>query len=112
MNGVAMIDALEIGYSIKEKRLGLGMTQAQLAEAAGVSKRSLWSMELGQNSGVQLDKLTSVLNVLGLELEIKESGERCSGGAEHHHGSEVMMHGVNSRLDVMDALAILTEGSR
>lgn len=56
-----MVDALEIGYAIKDRRAELGMTQAQLAEAAGVSKRCLWSLELGQNPGVQLDKLTAVL---------------------------------------------------
>ena len=44
-----MVDALEIGYAIKDRRAELGMTQAQLAEAAGVSKRCLWSLELGQN---------------------------------------------------------------
>ena len=36
-----MVDALEIGYAIKDRRAELGMTQAQLAEAAGVSKRCL-----------------------------------------------------------------------
>ena len=41
-----MVDALEIGYVIKDRRAELGMTQAQLAEAAGVSKRCLWSLEL------------------------------------------------------------------
>lgn len=65
-----MVDALEIGYAIKDRRAELGMTQAQLAEAAGVSKRCLWSLELGQNPGVQLDKLTAVLGALGLELEL------------------------------------------
>lgn len=65
-----MVDALEIGYAIKDRRAELGMTQTQLAEAAGVSKRCLWSLELGQNPGVQLDKLTAVLGALGLELEL------------------------------------------
>lgn len=65
-----MVDALEIGYAIKDRRAELGMTQAQLAEAAGVSKRCLWSLELGQNPGVQLDKLTAVLGALGLELAV------------------------------------------
>lgn len=65
-----MVDALEIGYAIKDRRAELGVTQAQLAEAAGVSKRCLWSLELGQNPGVQLDKLTAVLGALGLELEL------------------------------------------
>ena len=65
-----MVDALEIGYAIKDRRAELGMTQAQLAEAAGVSKRCLWSLELGQNPGVQLDKLTAVLGAPGLELTV------------------------------------------
>ena len=65
-----MVDALEIGYAIKDRRAELGMTQAQLAEASGVSKRCLWSLELGQNPGVQLDKLTAVLGALGLGLEL------------------------------------------
>lgn len=65
-----MVDALEIGYAIKDRRAELGMTRAQLAEAAGASKRCLWSLELGQNPGVQLDKLTTVLGALGLGLEL------------------------------------------
>ncbi|MGN0073529.1 MAG: helix-turn-helix domain-containing protein [Coriobacteriales bacterium] len=69
-----MVDALEIGYAIKERRAELGLTQAQLAQAAGVSKRCLWSLELGQNPGVQLDKLTAVLGALGLDLVISPTG--------------------------------------
>ncbi len=65
-----VIDALEIGYAIKDRRAELGLTQAQVAEAAGVSKRCLWSLELGHNPGVQLDKLTAVLGALGLDLRI------------------------------------------
>ena len=65
-----MVDAIEIGYAIKDRRAELGFTQAQLAEAAGVSKRCLWSLEMGRNPGVQLDKLTAVLGALGLDLVI------------------------------------------
>lgn len=66
----SMLDALKIGYTIKDARSKLNLTQAQLAEAAGISKRCLWSLELGQNSGVQLDKLLAVFKVLGLDLQI------------------------------------------
>lgn len=65
-----MVDALEIGYAIKDRRAELGLTQAQLAEMTGVSKRCLWSLELGRNPGVQLNKLTAVLGALGLDLVI------------------------------------------
>ena len=66
-----MVDALEIGFAIKDRRTELGLTQTQIAEAAGVSSRCLWSLELGQNPGVQLNKLTAVLKVLELDLCLK-----------------------------------------
>ena len=71
-----MIDALEVGYAIKKRRVQLGMTQAQLAQAAGISKRCLWSLELGQNSGVQLNKLTAVFDALGLDLKITSASNK------------------------------------
>lgn len=75
-----MVDALEIGYAIKDRRAELGMTQAQLAEAAGVSKRCLWSLELGQNPGVQLDKLTAVLRAgAGAGADRREPLRRAAG---------------------------------
>lgn len=102
-----MLDALEIGYVIKDARSELGMTQAQLAEMAGISKRCLWSLELGQNPGVQLDKLLAVLKVLGLDLSIvtgetsdsetrEKKAEDNSANSEKHAG--------------FDALSILTSG--
>lgn len=42
-----MLDALDIGYAIKDARAESGLTQAQLADAAGISKRCPWSLELG-----------------------------------------------------------------
>ncbi len=68
-----MVDALEIGYAIKDRRAQLGLTQSAVAEAAGVSSRSVWSLELGRNDGVQLNKLLAVFEVLGLDLRIEEN---------------------------------------
>lgn len=101
-----MVDALEIGYAIKDRRAELGMTQAQLAEAAGVSKRCLWSLELGQNPGVQLDKLTAVLGALGLELTV---GNPSDGPQAEQLG----IGGPAARDDASaGALSILTGGAR
>lgn len=101
-----MVDALEIGYAIKDRRAELGMTQAQLAEAAGVSKRCLWSLELGQNPGVQLDKLTAVLGALGLELTV--------GNPSDEPQAEQLVIGGPAACDVASAgaLSILTGGAR
>ena len=107
-----MIDALDIGYAIKDRRAEFGLTQAQVADAAGVSKRCLWSLELGQNPGVQLDKLIAVLKVLGLDLTItpcdisKDVMEHSKGKqAETTQQASTMQN--NSSND-FDALAILT----
>lgn len=105
-----MLDALEIGYAIKDRRAELGLTQEQLAEAAGVSSRCLWSLELGRNPGVRLDKLTAVLDALGLGLSISSGGTpgrtpRRMPKAETVDGSKE--HGD----DRIDALAILTESA-
>ena len=101
-----MVDALEIGYAIKDRRAELGMTQAQLAEAAGVSKRCLWS--LGQNPGVQLDKLTAVLGALGLGLELTVGNPSDEPQAE-----QLGIGGPAARDDASaGALSILTGGAR
>ena len=102
-----MLDALEIGYAIKDARADLGLTQAQLAEAAGISKRCLWSLELGQNPGVQLDKLLAVLRALGLDLSIiaGEAPDSARDGEKTGDSTTVF-----ERHDGLDALSILTGG--
>ncbi|MDO5043564.1 MAG: helix-turn-helix domain-containing protein [Slackia sp.] len=114
-----MVDALDIGYAIKDRRLQLGLTQAQVADEAKVSKRCLWSLELGQNPGVQFNKLTAVLEALGLELTI-EAGD---GPKIIAHDDQNMDSAGITRLSdnpcqeqqankAFDALAILTEGRK
>ena len=102
-----VIDTLEIGYAIKDRRAELGLTQAQVAEAAGVSKRCLWSLELGHNPGVQLDKLTAVLGTLGLDLRIDKGDPPSFKAQQEELGAEptdAPPHCDNG----FDALAILT----
>ncbi len=102
-----MLDALEIGYAIKDARSELGMTQAQLAETAGISKRCLWSLELGQNPGVQLDKLLAVLKALGLDLSIVAS-EAPDNGVHEKKPQDIPAY--NEKHDGFDVLSILTGG--
>lgn len=103
-----MLDALEIGYAIKDARAELGLTQAQLADAAGISKRCLWSLELGQNPGVQLDKLLAVFSVLGLDLSIVAGGVPRGGLHEKAEGAAPDAPISFNKNGGFDALAILT----
>ncbi|MDE2271066.1 MAG: helix-turn-helix domain-containing protein [Xanthomonadaceae bacterium] len=66
----------ELGARIAGRRLALGLTQAEVAEQAGIAKRTLERIEAGQTS--QLTTLVRVLRVLdafsGLDGLIPESG--------------------------------------
>lgn len=66
----------ELGTRIAARRVKLQLTQAAVAEQAGIAKRTLERMEAGQTS--QLSTLVRVLRVLdavsGLDGLIPESG--------------------------------------
>lgn len=66
----------ELGARIAARRVELQLTQAAVAEQAGIAKRTLERMEAGQTS--QLATLVRVLRVLdaasGLDGVIPESG--------------------------------------
>ena len=68
----------ELGSRITSRRIELRLTQADVAEQAGIAKRTLERMEAGQTS--QLSTLVRVLRVLdvtsGLDSLIPEPGPR------------------------------------
>ena len=114
-----MIDALDIGYAIKDRRAQLGLTQAQVADASGVSKRCLWSLELGQNPGVQFNKLAAVFEVLGLSLSIEaedvpESAlrENATKLASRKTNPPKKPPSINEAGNNFDAIAILTGAAK
>jgi predicted transcriptional regulator len=61
------MDMAPIIQSIKERRLQLKVTQAQLADMAGVSRRFITLVESGQGNP-RLETLEKMANVLGLEV--------------------------------------------
>lgn len=67
----------QAGLYVRRSREAQGLTRAQLACAAGVSERSLASLELGDATGIRLDKLLAVLEALGLSLAVQ--GENIAG---------------------------------
>jgi transcriptional regulator with XRE-family HTH domain len=68
----------EIGLRLARRRIKLGLTQANLAEQAGIGKRTLERLEAGES--VQLANFLQVLRGLhlldGLESLLPESGPR------------------------------------
>ena len=80
ITGLLTDDAVlaELGTRIAGRRIELQLTQAHVAEQAGIAKRTLERMEAGHTS--QLATLVRVLRVLdaasGLDSVIPESGPR------------------------------------
>lgn len=68
----------EIGARIASRRLALGLSQAEVAEQAGVGKRTLERIEAGESAQVStFIRILRVLDALpGLESAIPESGPR------------------------------------
>lgn len=58
-----------IGQAVRTARKGMGLTQPELAAAAGVGLRFLVELERGKPT-VRLDRMLAVLDALGLELQV------------------------------------------
>jgi transcriptional regulator with XRE-family HTH domain len=69
---------IEIGQRVARRRLNMQLTQAEVAEQAGVAKRTLERLEAGHSA--QMSSLIRVLRVLGaleeLDRLLPESGPR------------------------------------
>lgn len=61
----------EIGYAIRRARVARGMTQAKLAEMAGLSRVTLNRLERGRFPDLGVRKLQAVLENVGLTLAIQ-----------------------------------------
>jgi transcriptional regulator with XRE-family HTH domain len=54
----------ELGERAQRHRVGLNLSQAELAKTSGVSQRTIERLEAG--TSIQLDKILSILRALGL----------------------------------------------
>ena len=59
-----------IGYIVRQQRAEVGLTQKKLAKKAGVSERLVIALELGDATGIRVDKLLKVLDALDLSLAV------------------------------------------
>lgn len=77
----------QAGAYVRRARDEQGLTRRELAARAGVSERLLASLELGDATGIRLDKLLSVLRSLNLSLWVH--GEVSARSATSHVASSV-----------------------
>lgn len=108
----------QAGIYVRQVRESQEITRAALAKKAGVSERLLASLELGDATGIRLDKLLTIFNALGLALaaqgDIAETKNERPVDAPHadlqprsiprrHHTQRP--HHRNSRSTAIPALA-------
>lgn len=108
----------QAGIYVRQAREAQGLTRAVLAKKAGVSERLLASLELGDATGIRLDKLLAVFDALGLALaaqrEIAETNNEQPVNVPHadpqlrntpgrHHAQRP--HHRNRRSSAIPALA-------
>lgn len=62
--------AARVGTSLRERRRLLGLTQAEVAELAGTTQRSVSLAESGKASGLAL--YGAIADVIGLELAARD----------------------------------------
>lgn len=77
-----MENIVELGKTIKRKRLSLNMTMDQLAKEANISRATLWHIEMGEGN-FSAQSLFKVLQILNISFSLigdvkKEKRERAS----------------------------------
>ena len=73
----------QAGIYVRQARETQGLTRAALAKKAGVSERLLASLELGDATGIRLDKLLTVFNALGIFLFAQSDNDSIASPSEH-----------------------------
>ena len=66
---LSMENLVNIGQSLKEKRLFLNLPMEYVAKKAQITRATLWSIENGRGN-YSINSLLSVMDVLSLNLEI------------------------------------------
>lgn len=61
---------LDLAQLVRARRKALGLTQAELAELAGVSSRFVFDLEDGKST-VAFDRVRAVVKTLGLTIEMR-----------------------------------------
>lgn len=65
-----------LGEQIAARRKTMGLTQAELATKARLSRATVDALENGRSGELGFIKITNILSVLGLELRLQEAGTR------------------------------------
>jgi len=86
-----------IGDEVRLRRRQLGISQAQLAERAGVSKRLVVGLEGGEATQISLSRLVAIFDELGIQVEVSYDGEEAA--AQEDPDDERLSPEIETSLD-------------
>lgn len=66
------MDIFDIGEAVKARRVEKGLTQAALAEKAGISRSRITDLESGKIFEMRFGNLLGILNVLDLDIRLTD----------------------------------------
>ena len=72
-----------LGDAVRSARKALGLTQPQLALAAGVGIRFIVDLEAGKPT-VRLEQVLRVIDALGVELQLDGLADQTNEETAHH----------------------------
>lgn len=64
----------DIAAAVRGRRMDLGLSQGDLAERAGVSRRWVNQFEAGGRTTAEVGTILRVLDALGLDLQVEAQG--------------------------------------
>lgn len=67
--------AVRLGAIVRRRRLEVGITQERLAQAAGVSAKTVVTLEMGRSEGIRFDKLRAILDAIDLAVFVDRKPE-------------------------------------
>jgi len=76
-NGKDVSPTRRLGLAVRTRRRALRLNQAELANLSGVGLAFLYDLEHGKTT-LRIDKVLSVLAVLGLELHVRDGKQTLS----------------------------------
>jgi y4mF family transcriptional regulator len=71
---VRLTSIADIAAAVRGRRMDLGLSQGDLAERAGVSRRWVNQFEAGGRTTAEVGTILRVLDALGLDLQVEAQG--------------------------------------
>ena len=97
----------QVGIVVASARKAKGLTQADVAQQAAVSRQLVNRLEMGTATGIALDKLLSILEAVGCGLDVyplDEEVERQELGRVSPELDELLVEEVKAKYQIDQSL--------